>query len=166
MRLRKAYYSEALESWCVPLTMGDVTLIDEQDVELVSQYNWYSQTGKRTRYAANKNKERLLLLHRLILGDCEAIDHINGDGLDNRRSNLRVCSLTENNRNTRKRENTRSQYKGVVFDNSASNKWKARVYKDGKQIVLGRFSTEEEAAVAYNKAAVIHYGEFANINSL
>lgn len=166
MRLRKAYYSEALESWCVPLTKGDVALIDEQDVDLVSQYNWYSQTGNNTKYAANKSKASSILLHRLILGDCDTADHINGDGLDNRRTNLRSCSTAENNKNTRKRTSCRSKYKGVVFDDSAINKWKARIYNDGRQIVLGRFSTEEEAAFAYNEAATLHHGKFANLNLL
>ena len=167
MKLREVYYSEELSSWCVPLTKGRFALIDEEDVDRVSQYNWYVGKGKHTHYAHHKSKESFLL-HRFVTNapDDVQVDHINSNGLDNRKTNLRFCNNGQNSAASRKRQGTRSKYRGVVFDSTASCKWKARVYDNGKQIVLGRFSSEEEAALAYNKAALERYGEFARINVL
>ena len=168
MKLRTVYYDTNKESWCVPLTKGHVALIDEDDVERVSKYNWYSMKGKHTHYGAVKFAELSTTLHRFVLGaeKDQKVDHKNGDGLDNRKANLRFCSYGQNNANSRKVAKCASIYKGVTFDDTASFKWKARLYKDGKQKVLGRFATEQEAALAYNRAAVEVYGEFAKVNQL
>jgi hypothetical protein len=78
--------------------------------------------------------------------------------------NLRVCTFTQNNRNVRPQKNTSSRYRGVCW-NKRENKWNARINVDGKQIDLGHFISEHEAALVYNKAAIIHYGEFAKLKA-
>jgi hypothetical protein len=89
------------------------------------------------------------------------VDHINGDTLDNRRANLRVCTKSENNRNRRKLHPTTSRFKGVYKN---TKPWIALIECNGKQFVLGRFASEEEAALAYDKAAKEHFGSFARLN--
>lgn len=107
-------------------------------------------------------------LHRLIMSCPEGmvVDHINGDTLDNRRSNLRVCTRKQNQYNQKKHKGRRhSQYKGVTFrKNLISKPWEAFIYKDYKSRRLGYFETEKLAAQAYNSAAIQAYGEFARLN--
>jgi hypothetical protein len=91
------------------------------------------------------------------------IDHINGDRSDNRIENLRCCSVTQNIQNSVKRASASSIYKGVYWCKQV-NKWKARIHVNGVKHYLGAHSKEGDAALAYNSAAVIHFGEFANLN--
>lgn len=102
--------------------------------------------------------------HRLVAGAVKGqlVDHINGDTLDNRLENLRLCSIKENSRNVRGREGT-SRYKGVYFQKRA-RKWCASIRVDYKLIYLGLFELEEKAAEAYDLAAISHFGEFAKPN--
>jgi hypothetical protein len=91
-------------------------------------------------------------------------DHINGDTLDNRRCNLRVCSHQQNISNRKKQRNpTTSQYKGVHLD-KARGKWHAKLRSHGRMVHIGYFTSEEDAAQAYNEAARKHFGEFARLN--
>lgn len=111
--------------------------------------------------------EKGFYFHREILGfPTGEIDHKNGDGLDNRRENLRVCSRLENNRNQRKSKRPlTSKYKGVSWDKK-SKKWLAHISIMNKCKYLGVFSDEWEAALAYNKAAEEKFGEFACLNEI
>jgi hypothetical protein len=105
-------------------------------------------------------------MHREILGLTDGrvlIDHCNFDTLDNRRTNLRVCTFLENARHRRKRRNSAALFKGVPVNNS---RWKAMIRTQRGQIYLGTFQTQEEAALAYNKAAKETYGEFALLNEV
>jgi len=103
------------------------------------------------------------LLHRIIMNPCRnmVVDHINGDGLDNRKSNLRVCTQAKNLANKRKNKYSKSRYKGVVKQSNGS-KFVARC----KDIYLGSFVSEHEAAAAYNKKALELFGEYAYINKI
>jgi hypothetical protein len=154
------------------LSKGKVALVDDEDYERVSQYKWSYSLMKVNEYAirgvtVSKGKYTTQLLHRFILGDVPknmVIDHINGNGLDNRKENLRICTQSQNNINKRKKGTT-SVYKGVYWE-KARNKFRSHIVVDGKIIFLGRFETELEAAIAYDKASNFYHGEFANNNGL
>jgi hypothetical protein len=153
----------------VPLTKGYEAIIDAADVHLVSGSNWFAQEYPRSVYAKRSRKKRgvvqCIFLHRVLMGDPEGfeIDHINGNGLDNRRSgekgNLRVATKAQNGRNQRLFSSNTSGYKGVSFHKQAS-KWDARIMVDGKSRRLGLFSTPKDAAAAYAKASAELHGEF------
>jgi hypothetical protein len=105
------------------------------------------------------------MMHRIIAAadDDTCIDHINGDGLDNRRANLRPATRAQNAANRRPRAGGSSRFKGVHWS-KADNRWVARIHSGGRDITLGRFLGEYDAARAYNRAAVRVYGEFAYLN--
>lgn len=159
----------------IPLTQGKVAVVDEADAPLVTPYKWYASWRKssQTFYAATKTREgrknsKGILMHRLITGakPGEQVDHDNHNGLDNRRGNLRICSHAENLRNARitSRPKT-SRFKGVYYRKDGYIKrWRAVVRSNGKQVIIGVFHTEEEAARAYDREALRHYGEFAMTN--
>lgn len=149
--------------------------IDPQDADLVHAHNWYVAKDGHTFYViraaqseTTKGRQTTQRLHRVILGRMlgreplkdEFCDHIDGDGLNNRRSNLRIATNGENQRNRRVNENNTSGYKGATF-HKRDNKWRARIEVDGKQIHLGLFATREEAYAVYCEAATRLYGEFA-----
>jgi len=104
-------------------------------------------------------------LHRMIMNapDGVQVDHINGDKLDNRKSNLRLCSNAQNQRNRPIQKNNTSGYKGVVWM-SDRNKWRAQVFLDGKNHIVGCFDSPRDAAIAYNQKALELHGEFAKLN--
>ena len=137
--------------------------IDPQDWPLVSKYKWHYATGYARRH--NGYKKTPVPLHRELLRakKGEIIDHINGDKLDNRRSNLRICTISENAQNSRLPINNLSGYKGVTW-HKVKMKWLAQIMKDGKQHFLGYFLNAEDGARAYNEAAMRLHGEFASIN--
>lgn len=114
-----------------------------------------------------KNKRNRIYMHRAILDapDGMQVDHINGDTLDNRRSNLRLVTPTDNMRAYRSPSKKTSQYRGVFrYENNSLNPWVATITVNYKNIHLGYFKTEEEAALAYNKAAEEYFGEYAQLN--
>jgi hypothetical protein len=105
----------------------------------------------------------MLTIHRIILADAEEVDHINGDGLDNRRMNLRASSRAENMRNTRKPRNNTSGFKGVCWDRDHA-RWRSYIQINGRLLYLGLFDDLEVAARAYDTAARAHFGAFAALN--
>lgn len=148
-------------------------LVDPEDAWLL-EYKWrVQQCGKRNVYAARwsrrdcAGKYNLLLLHRVVVGVSSGIsvDHINGNGLDNRRRNLRLASVTENNRNQRLISTNTSGFKGVSRARGAK-KWFTHIHHDGRNIHLGYFESVVEAALAYDKAATELYGEYALTNEM
>lgn len=154
----------------VKLTRGLVTIIDAEDLELVSQWKWFASRGNSTDYAQRNDRthgiRKTVKLHRVILNAPEGmhVDHINHNGLDNRKSNLRLCTLSENLRNRRKQKGCSSEYKGVVKrQGSRQITWMATVKVDKKRHTQS-FATELEAALWYDEKAKEHHGEFANLN--
>lgn len=155
----------------VPLTKGYAAIIDAGDAPLVLGREWHvlGDTVGRP-YAVDP--DGLRPMHRVIMVPPPSlvIDHINGDTLDNRRANLRICTVGENCRNARKTGSaTTSKFKGVWFERPSSEHggkpWRARIVLEGKNIRLGRFDTEAEAAEAYDEAARRLHGEFAKTNA-
>lgn len=150
----------------VKLTRGLVTIIDAEDFELVSQFKWFASRGSSTEYAQRKLGGTTIKLHRFILNapDGMQVDHINHNGLDNRRSNLRLCTHSENLRNRRKQKGCSSEFKGVVkHQDGRAKPWMATVKVDKKRHTRA-FTTELEAAEWYDEKAVELHGEFANLN--
>ncbi len=159
------------------LTQGKVAIIDDDDYEAISEHKWLAhKSGLRmVRYYAERQvrygtKQVLVGMHRdimgLVIGDGLQIDHANGDGLDNRRSNLRICTQSQNNANSRRLASDRScNFRGVQYVSRARTKpWLARIRCKNKLHYLGYFATEEEAARVYDKKSMEFFGEFARTN--
>jgi len=149
----------------IPLTQGKFALVDKEDYEYLCQWKWYACKDHNTFYAQasiyKNGKPTTIGMHRLIL-DAKQIDHKDGNGLNNQKENLRPCNGHQNQANRRPTKGT-SKYKGVYW-NKQCNKWKSRIQFNGKRIHLGLFDSEIEAAKAYDKAAKLHFGEFARFN--
>lgn len=147
----------------IQLPHGCVALVDDWNYEWLNSYKWQAHNEG---YAVRSSLGMKVLMHRFILGlgaeDREHVDHVNHDKLDNRECNLRRCSNAENTHN-QKAKGGSSRFKGVYW-NKAKRKWRAQIKFGGKEHNLGNFSSEEDAAVAYDRAAVEHFGEFACTN--
>lgn len=154
----------------IPLTQGFVAIVDAADYEALAAFVWTASRNRSTIYAGRKARDddgvrRTIKMHRVIMGPPPGlvVDHINGDGLDNRRANLRICTHSENQRNRRSANGSSSQYLGVSWIAQRS-KWQARIRYGGKQHHLGLYPSEIDAAKAYDAAAQKHFGQFANPN--
>lgn len=147
----------------VTLTSGCEAIIDVSDVGLVSEFNWYTRKSRKTMYAAKNiyGSRSSIGLHRFLLGDPKGleVDHIDMNGLNNRRENLRVATRKQNAANTKTPKNNTSGYKGVSWSNGAK-KWAAQICVDGKNIKLGTFSDPKDAYLAYCDAVCRYRGEF------
>lgn len=157
----------------IPLTKGKVALVDDADYGALSRFRWHTlQHGGGKFYAVRAGttvgtKRRMITMHAHLAGTPAGMvtDHVNGDSLDNRRSNLRVCTQSENLANRGKSKNNTSGYKGVTRDwRSIKNPWVAQIWKLNRRIHLGVFPTAEAAARAYDEAALKLHGEFAFLN--
>lgn len=150
----------------IELTQGKFALVDNEDFDEINQYNWCFAEGYAVRTVTVSGKRKNQRMHRLITNcpDGFDVDHINHDKLDNQKSNLRVCSTSENLRNQKMRTYAKSsRYKGVCFYKQDGN-WQAHIRLNGKRKHLGYFTNEIDAAIAYNNAAIAMFGEFALIN--
>lgn len=156
------------------LRCGRYYLIDEADVALVLDRHWHCIRDKkrRTMYLVNQrstNTPRYLRMHRLILGVTDpsvVVDHINGNGLDNRRANLRLCNSFLNAQNRKKNKNNTSGFIGVTFRKRAQ-KYEARIMFNRIMYALGSYSTAVEAARAYNKKALeLPHAEYRRLNDV
>ena len=150
--------------------LWDKVQIDPEDAHLLDAHVWriVSFKGSKTHYVMTGSGQETptVLLHRMIAAAPEGmeVDHINGDGLDNRRENLRVCTHHENMR-ARHRAWGSSDYKGVSWHKQIQ-KWRAFIGSNGRILHLGCFTDEKEAARAYNEAALKYFGEFAVLNEV
>ena len=150
----------------IQLTRGLYTVVDEEDYDRLINRTWYASKSGNT-FVARSDSPTRILMHRLILNAENGIevDHIDGNSLNNLRSNLRLCSHRLNICNQRTQLYKSSMYKGVSWSKVAK-RWHAYIKCSGVRSHLGYFDTQEEAAKAYNNAAITLFGEFAKINQL
>lgn len=143
---------------------GLVAIIDESDVDLVAGHRWYAMRARGAVRGVGAFKDRkFVALHRLLMSAPRGfvVDHINGDPLDNRRENLRICTNQQNGWNARRRTPRKSPFKGVM---PFQGRFYARIKVSGKLRHVGSFPTAEEAARAYDAAAKELFGEYAALN--
>lgn len=149
----------------IQLTQGKRAIVDEEDFEKLSQYSWvyHSKGYAHTTVRLKSGRRTTVKMHRMILNAPKGIqvDHENLDGLDNRKSNLRLATQSQNMMNRKVQKNNKSGYKGVNFRGFT---YRARIQVEGKLIRLGNFKTAVEAARAYDTKAKESFGEFANLN--
>lgn len=146
----------------VELVGGGAALVDDADWALVSQYKWRRHEQPPGYIYAEAYGPRRLSLHRLIMGapPGKQVDHIDGDGLNCQRANMRICDAAQNQWNARRRADNQSGFKGVCFK-KAHSKWCAQIRVRGLRYFLGEFDALEEAAEAYAEAAHTYHGVFA-----
>jgi hypothetical protein len=155
----------------IKLNLNKFALVDDSDFLLVKDFKWYFNPYKNSVSAKMekgiKNRRRIYL-HRLIINPKKGmeVDHINGNGCDNRRKNLRICTHSENLKNQKIRINNTCGFKGAYYMKSGKRprRWMAAITVNGKQKYLGYFSSAVEAGRAYNIAAAKYFKSFAAIN--
>lgn len=152
------------------LSRGKFALVDDGDYEFLMQWKWCARSNSKVFYAGRNMRtwpgRKTILMHNVVLPPKPGftVDHINGDGLDNRKANLRLATKQQQMGNRKQLSGTTSRFKGVWRSDSKSRPWKSAISKDGKPFCLGYFYTEEEAAEAYDVASKEKYGEFAKLN--
>lgn len=153
----------------IPLTRGLHAIVDDEDYEWLNRHKWCALKHKSTFYAVRgvgpRKNFSTVFMHRDILNPSPGMetDHRNGNGLDNRRCNLRECTRSQNNANQRSHRGSTSKFRGVSWCDH-SKRWVAQLNHNGTRVLFKRFSTEQEAALAYNDAALKYFGEFARLN--
>ncbi len=148
----------------IPLTKGKIAVVDVEDYEHLKQYKWYATCSDGRYYAYRSFNRTCMSMHRYIMNapKDKVVDHKDGNGLNNRRSNLRICAIRENVHNCRGRYKT-SKYKGVHWNKKVS-RWVSSITEKGRYKFLGHFDNEADAAKVYDKAAKRSFGEFAYLN--
>jgi hypothetical protein len=156
------------DSFAISLGRGLFAIVDIADRDLVAHHRWYVSAGGYVVWSIRSGgRKRTVYLHRVVSGapDSLTVDHMNGNKLDNRRANLRLCTRAENVRNARRSKNNTSGYKGVAWYRRRKL-WQAQIMMDRETIHLGLFPDRVDAALAYDLAAIEHHGEFAHPNFL
>jgi beta-glucanase (GH16 family) len=153
----------------IQLTNGYKAIVDDEDFDELSKFKWHVAPGYNTNYASYTNYDnykKTIAMHRMVMGFPEKlqIDHINGNGLDNRKSNLRICTRSQNKMNTKKNKIKKFKYKGVAINKNNKHPFYGQLRFGKVRYYLGCFSTPEEAALAYDKKAKELFGEFACLN--
>lgn len=152
----------------ISLSKGYEALVDDDDYDWLLEYKWHALKGAGSRepYAATNikidGKWKRAWMHKILLnaGSDQVVDHIDGNTLNNQKSNLRLATKTQNQQNRRGRRDSKSGYKGVSYE-SRKGYWRARIKVNGKLLSLGSFATPEEAHEAYKTAALKYFGEFS-----
>jgi hypothetical protein len=157
----------------IPLTQDKYTIVDPEDYEKLARYRWYALRIERSFYAVRqyktnkgRGKYESVRMHQEIMGAAEGkvIDHINHNGLDNRKANLRFATIQQNTWNQRKsRGNYSSRYKGVAWS-KRRKKWRTRITLNGRVTFIGHFDDERAAAMAYDAKAKELFGDYAAPN--
>lgn len=155
----------------IQLSGGGVALVDSSDYEFLTQWKWfylnktYAGRTKHIEMVDGKPKRMTVKMHNVLMPPPEGyeVDHINGNGLDNRKENLRIVRHQQNMWNRKAVTGSKSKYKGVDWY-AASGSWRAYIKIDGKQKHLGCYKQEDDAARAYNKAALALHGQYARLN--
>jgi hypothetical protein len=155
----------------IPLTQGKFAIVDPEDYDRLSRYKWFAMRSRRGFYAirmvTTKNgRRKKIRMHRQILNAPadKLVDHINHNGLDNRKANLRIVTNMQNSWNKRKQKGDySSQYKGVSWAKRVG-KWHTEIYCNGSKIFIGYFDDQVAAAKAYDEMAAELYGEYASLN--
>ena len=159
----------------IPLTRGQFVQVDDEDYDYLMQWKWHAQKGKYSFYATRSEHSRgknrtvkTIWMHRIIMNTPKglSVDHIDHNGLNCQKSNMRNCTSSQNNMNTTARGISR--YLGVSYakNKRGSKKYHAYIKIGTKATHLGYFYNEIDAAIAYNNAAKVHHGEFANLNKV
>ena len=145
-------------------------MVDDEDFDSLNQWKWGNRTKKRetsyaVRHVGHGKKQKTILMHRQLLNPekNQLVDHIDRNGLNNQRSNIRVCSIQQNSYNIRPKRNGSSRYKGVYWS-KVGKVWIAKIKANNKNIQLGRFNDEAEAAKVRDLASIKYHGDFAYLN--
>lgn len=152
----------------IPLTQGYTATIDAADVPLVEGYDWNAFISKHTTYVRRRTtiegRMRNIWLHRVIAQTPDGLDtdHVDCDGLNNTRANLRIATISQNNRNQRLRECNTSGYKGVSWY-KRGQQWRVQIAVNNRKKHIGYFSNIEDAAAAYKRSNVELHGEFGRL---
>jgi len=167
---RRIQYGYAFRK--IPLTKGKFAIVDPEDYQRLRKYKWYARKSPHTFYAVRsitngkKRPRKNMYMHHLVIDIPEGLyaDHINHNGLDNRKANLRLATRTQNIWHRRKfKSPSRSKFIGVDWA-SDMKCWRARIRVNGKRIYIGSFKNESDAAKAYDRAAIKYHGQFAVLN--
>jgi hypothetical protein len=148
----------------ITMTNGVRTIVDDDMHEMYGKYNWTQHTkGFACRSMKMEGKWKTVFLHRLVMNvpQGKEVDHINGDRLDNKKSNLRICSREDNAKNRMKRYDSQQPFKGIRL---RKGRWEVNLQCDKKAYYLGRYNTAIEAAKVYDKYAKKYFGQFARFN--
>ena len=153
----------------IPLTQGKFAIVDDDDFERLNCHKWHlSSQGYARRFDGGRKKQSCIYMHRVIINTPNNLltDHINGNKLDNRKSNLRVCNNSQNVANRSLMRNNTSGLVGVSYTNkNKTNPWVAKIKIDNKRIHIGYFRSKKEAHAAYSAISKIAKGEFYNEKS-
>jgi hypothetical protein len=153
----------------IKLTRNKLAIVDPEDFEKLNSLKWYAGQARDRFYACRTDvNQKRIYLHRFLLNIQDPkifVDHINGNTLDNRKSNLRLCNNSENLYNRKQNKRNKSGYKGVHL-NKNTNLWQAKITVDRKTVYIGEYKSVELAAQAYNTAAKKYFKEFARPNKI